>query len=397
MADNSFENSLNSELTTNTLDVGLSNVETDTFQETNHRPENLPEVYSKSHSLVMAFMSGSRRQLDLMALMYSAMRDIHWEENQIPVYEFPADKLSAWLKISSAELSTVLSPVCETLSSKKVGTREYDTRGKAKGFKYTPFFSEIEYKDAVLRIQPNHKLKDKFIADKKGFALVNSITYLDIEGGHTKRLYEILSRFKDVKAGQLYRIPIIELKGMFGLLDESGEVSADKKSFKENKYFMAHCIRGAIKELQNNPHTSKELIFLPGSTGELGFTSHKTGRKISHIEFHVRWLKHNSTKDTLESGEAIDIIKALEFKRYTEGNKGKSLDDGELIQLAEAYRAVGRDKVAEKILKALIKKSKSSKVIEHDNDNELEDVRVKMDKLDKELEDLSNTFGDIGY
>jgi hypothetical protein len=384
----------------NELSESSQGVEINTFTEQNHRSSNLPVVYSKSHSLVMGYMSGSRRQLDLMALMYSQMRDNHWENNQIPTYEFPADKLSAWLKIDSSELSTVLNPVCKALSNKKVGTREYDSHGKLKGFKYTPFFAEIEYKDAVLRIQPNHKLKTNFIEDKKGFALVNSITYLDIEGQHAKRLYEILSRFKDIKSGKLYSIPINELKGMFGLLDENGEVSENKKSFKANKYFMAQCIKKTIVELQTNPYTSKELLFLDGKNGDNGYTAHKEGKRISHIEFHVRWLKNNTFEEISENDEAIDIIRRLEFRRHELISDDEYLDDTELIQLSNAYRSIGKEKKASDLLEDIKRKNKKRAVISHNDEKSLAKEakdKEKIENLEAQLKDLQQIYGKIDY
>ena len=89
----------------------------------------------------------------------------------------------------------------------------------------------------------------------------------------------------------MHPIGIDELKGLFGLLDESGKIKKDKISFKSNNVFMKRCIRASIAELSTNEATCNEIIFHTSEKGEKGFELIKQGNKIISIRFLYRWKK----------------------------------------------------------------------------------------------------------
>ena len=129
---------------------------------------------------------------------------------------------------------------------------------------------------------------------------------------------------------------IDDLKGLFGLLDESGKLRKDKSSYKNNSVFINRCIRNSIKELSTNINIKKELLFLESNNGEKGFRLIKKGRKISGLEFSYRWLKTDSIEE-LNTQNAKKNIRELELKRL---EQKKTLTIIELNVLAKSYRAI---------------------------------------------------------
>ena len=192
---------------------------------------------------------------------------------------------------------------------------------------------------------PNDMLKREYIAYNQGFALINTQHFFSIKKEYSKRLYEILSRFKDSTVS-IHPMSIDELKGLFGLLDESGKLKKDKTSFKSNNVFMKRCIRDSILELSTNDATRHEVAFQTSSKGEKGFELIKKGNKIVSIKFLYQWkhTKQNQVK------HAEQIVHDLESKRIE--NKQKLTAD-ELHQLRAAYICLGDTQRVELIDQAI--------------------------------------------
>ncbi len=121
---------------------------------------------------------------------------------------------------------------------------------------------------------PNDMLKSEYIEYNHGFALINTRNFFDLKKEYSKRLYELLSRFKG-KGYDMHPQNITELKGMFGLLNEAGKIRADTTSFKNNSVFIKRCIRQSINDLAKHPKIRKELLFIENSKGEQGFRTNK--------------------------------------------------------------------------------------------------------------------------
>lgn len=311
--------------------------------------DNLPKHIKKGHQLVFSRQDLSAREADMFALMIAQMKTNDWDHST-PHYEFTSNQLSDWLGVDTKHIGSNLSPVANRLASRKIGIKRENAKGETE-FDYRPLFKHIAYKNGVLTMVPNDMLKSEYIEYNHGFALINTRNFFDVKKEYSKRLYELLSRFKS-KGYEMHTQSLQELKGVFGLLDEAGKIKKDKSSFKNNSVFMKRCIRQSITDLSEHPQIKKELLFIDSDKGDFGFELVKKGRTITGIRFLFRWLKLG-TIDELNQHDAIKTIKELELKRLQENVK---LSDGELETLAIAYQCIGKDEKAAQIEQTLAKR-----------------------------------------
>lgn len=341
-----FEPTIIEEITVN--DINLD--------EPNYYPvtsDNLPKHIKKGHQLVFSRQDLSAREADLFGAMMAHMKPEDWKGSP-PAYQFTAKQLSDWLGISLRHLGSNLRPVAKRLSNRSVGIKD----ASDEKFKYRSLFSEIEYKDGLLTMIPNYKLRAEYIEYQNGFALINTINYFDVDREYPKRLYEILSRFKSSRY-ELHELSIDTLKGLFGLLDEKGKLHKNKGSYAKNSVFMSRCIRDSIDYLSNHPQIKKELLFYKGkgSKGNMGFEIVKRGRSITGIKFLFRWINSETAED-LNQNAALKIIRKLELKRLQDDVK---LTIEELRDLASAYSYCGETDQALKIEKAILKREEQER------------------------------------
>ncbi|WP_065432232.1 replication initiation protein [Vibrio scophthalmi] len=335
--------------------------------------DNLPKHIKKGHQLVFSRQDLSAREADMFALMIAHMKTSDWETST-PHYEFTSLQLCEWLGLESKHIGSNLSPVANRLASRKIGIKVESKKGDVE-FDYRPLFKHIAYKSGVLTMVPNDMLKPEYIEYNQGFALINTRNFFDVKKEYSKRLYELLSRFKD-KGYEMHSQKLDELKGVFGLLDEAGKLKKDKASFKNNSVFMKRCIRESIKELAEHPQISKELLFLESDKGEKGFEVIKKGRSITGIKFLFRWLKLG-TFDELNRHDALKSIRELELKRLQNNIR---LNNSELETLAIAYRYIGRDDQAIKVEESLAKRHFQQ--TEKNEENEQNDIDSLLEKID---------------
>lgn len=337
--------------------------------------DNLPKHIKKGHQLVFSRQDLSAREADMFALMIAHMKPSDWEQ-KTPHYEFTSHQLSEWLGVESKHIGSNLSPVANRLASRKIGIKVETPKGDIE-FDYRPLFKHIAYKHGILTMVPNDMLKPEYIEYNQGFALINTRNFFEVKKEYSKRLYELLSRFKD-KGFEMHAQKLSELKGIFGLLDESGKLKKDKSSFKNNSVFMKRCIRESIKELSEHPQISKELLFLESSQGDKGFEVVKKGRTITGIKFLFRWVKLGSI-DELNQHDALKTIRQLELKRLQNQVR---LTESELESLAIAYRYVGKEDHALKVEDSLSKRYSEKEQQKHDDGiHELESLMEKIDTL----------------
>lgn len=340
---------------------------------------NLPKHIKQGHKLVFSRKDLSQREADLFALMMAQMKDSDWEKST-PQYNFTASQLSEWLNINSKHVGSILSPAAERLSSYKIGIKVEGSTGDLE-FDYKPLFKNIRYKKGVLTMVPNDMLESDYIEYKQGFALITTKTYLDIKQEYAKRLYEILSRFK--KGGyEVHYIYIDELKGLFGLLDESGRLKKNKSSFKNNGVFMKRCIRDSIEILRDHPIAQKEFLFLESDSNEMGYELKTQGKRISQIKFLIRWLNKGTTEE-LNTHEALKTIKELISKQLIQKEK---LSTEELTKLMFSYQYLGQDEEAKKVKKALTTTTVRSKNIETEKEKKLRDEVDALIELTKNID-----------
>ncbi|WP_318479424.1 replication initiation protein [Photobacterium leiognathi] len=338
--------------------------------------DNLPKHIKKGHQLVFSRQDLTAREADMFALMIANMKCDDWKHST-PHYEFSSKQLSEWLGVAAKHIGSNLSPVANRLSSRKIGIKYINNKGDTE-FDYRPLFKHIAYKNGKLTMVPNDMLKSEYIEYNHGFALINTRSFFDVKKEYSKRLYELLSRFKS-NGYEMHTQGINELKGVFGLLDEAGKIKKEKSSFKNNSVFMKRCIRQSINDLSEHPQIKKELLFIEGNSGELGFELIKKGRVITGVKFLFRWLKLGTIEE-LNHHDALITIKELELKRLQHNIK---LTDEELEILTISYRCIGKDDKADKIQESLAKRHlyRKDNYIELEPKNEIDSFLEKIDSL----------------
>jgi len=257
--------------------------------ETNSIKQIAPHFFQMAHKLVFSQLSLSTREHDVFALFLSRLHKDHWldfqKNNKLPSpsYQFNSETLSEWFGVDGRDLFNTINNACDRLAQKTIGIAD-GNKGK---FRYRGLFKDLSYENGVLNIVPNDILMAEYLGISQGHAKMDHRVFRDLKSEHSKRLYTMLSRFKQGNT-TLHPQSINELHGFFGLLDKDG--SLIKTSFATNKVFIDRCIRKSINEIQK---CDPKIIFKEyseGKTNELGFKPIRTGRKITSIKFLFSWL-----------------------------------------------------------------------------------------------------------
>ncbi|WP_158678247.1 replication initiation protein [Pseudoalteromonas sp. T1lg23B] len=363
---------------------------TDEHYEPDHFPDKvitktgLPDQIKKGHELVFSYQDLSKRQADVFALMMASMHEDDWSKGS-PVYEFTTTQISDFLDIDKRSVRSIIKPVCNELTKKNIGLEN------GSNFEFYPIFSRIRYEGGVLKMKPNPELRAAYIDYKKGYALINTKNYFGLDKEYTKRLYEMLSRFKN--HGTIHPIAINALKGMFGILDEKGEYKSDKRSYKATAVFINRCIKQPMEEMRNNLVVSKEMVFPDSATkkGAYGFELIKRGKTITHIKFTVKWVsKSSETSIELNQKDALERIKEIEGRRFTLKLRDEKLSIKELEMLKYCYETVGAIDKASLISIAIEKRNEE--LNEEENFEDL--VTEELAKLQGMAEQLGVDSGD---
>lgn len=295
--------------------------------------------FKKSHELVFSRQKLTSREQDIFALVLCHMKKDDWGtvENPLsPCYTIPAANISEMLDIESKDLASTLNKPCQRLSNRTVGMFDQKTHS----FEYTPYFKKIKYHKGVLTIIPNEELRDDYIGGAKGFALINRKAFVSLNRDPSKRLYDLLSRFKDKSKGKIPKTSLDDLKGLFGLVDEKGNIRENCKSFKRNTIFIKRFVIESIAELENNPLTKNKLLFHTSDKGEYGYKLYKTSHKYTHIEFLYSWVMgpNDSAIGQLNLEDALNTIKRLESRKKFLSAANKKLPTAELELLYANYK-----------------------------------------------------------
>ncbi len=341
---------------------------------------DLPESFKKSHQAVFSIHDQSRHEQNIFTIVNSKMHPSHWANGKYPIYEFKAAELSEWLGISSKHLGTTLKPAALRLLKRTVGV-EVNEKGTCE-FEYISLFSKISYRNAKLTVIPNPLVRDFLLEYSRGYADLNPRKMIKLKKNHSKRIYEMLSRFKETGT-YLYPIKINKLQRYFGLFEKDGFLKNNKKSLKSSSVFVTRYISDAIKEISKV--CADEIVFFEGKQGHLGFTPIKKGKQYEGVEFHYKWLKSNA-KMTVD--EAVQTIKNLEQKRLV--NKIE-LTIKELDMLSVAYIKIKKMDKAALIIKVIQQRNELSKKI--DKPKVEDKAKSVLDKI-YELELLEP---DLGY
>lgn len=315
-----------------------------------------PEFFKKSHELTFAHTELTPREMDLMGMFFAQLHQDHWIKVQAlsggkrinlyvsAGYTFSSKAIAEWMGISEKHVYTTIAPMAERLTSKTIGVKD-DTLEE---FKFRPLFSEISYRQGNLRIVPNSELMEAYVAYSKGFALVRHQPYRDLKSGYSKRIYEMLSRFKEM--GVLQPQTLDDMKRYLGVVDRKGQC---KSTFTSTSRFIKQCIEAPIAEMMGMPAISKELTFLKDPDSErIGYRVKNHGRKITHIEFLFVWRDINAEMTLIRN--ATTQIAELEYRRIM---KKERLTLKELDLLYDCYVQVGDTSKAETVKTAIKNRS----------------------------------------
>lgn len=324
------------------------------------KKHSLPKHIKKTHTLLFSQQDLSQREADLFALMLANMNPKDWEKHTSPTYEFSSTQLSRWLDIEPKALASTLAPVADRLTQKNIGLPVKDS---SQEFDFVSIFKRCTYKNRKLTMIPNDELMNEYIEYSNGYALINTASFLGLKGEYSKRLYELLSRFKS--SGTFMQTFDIEaLKQLFGLYDIKGKLKSGKSSFANNSVFIKRCIKDSIQEIAQNPQTANEILFFdaPDSSTH-GYQLFKEGRKLAKLKFQYRWVSTKAPEQTMNLDNIKWIITQIEMKRA----QGHVLSVDELHNLAQNYEAIGESQRANKIKAA----------IESRQESELQKIEIK--------------------
>lgn len=263
--------------------------------------------FKKSHELVFSRMKLSPREHDLMALFLSALHKDHWDDFidkkcfQTPVYKFQSEVLCNWLGIPSSKLySTIVNPA-KRLSERSAGFRNSETQE----FDFKPLFTTLKYRKGALSMTPNPELMKVYLCLSGGHAQVRHKVFRSLKSEHSKRLYSILSRFKD-GSFELHEQTLDELYGIFGLLGSDGKLKS--KSYARTNNFIKTFIKDSITEIIN--YDSEIEFFKSPTSQHFGFQPIRKSGKIVAIKFLFEWRKPH-VPDSFKSKKDLNFYHQL--------------------------------------------------------------------------------------
>lgn len=328
--------------------------------------KKLPKQIKKGHKLLFSQQDLTQREADIFALMMISMKPTDWDQLKTPVYTYTAAQITEYLGIKSSEIGKTLNPVADRLTKKNIGI----PTGDENEFDYVGIFKRVKYKDRLLTVIPNDELKEAFIDYQNGFALINSKPFFSLNREYSKRLYEILSRFKDSRKTKMQDFGINDLKGLFGLLQPDGNIKPNKKSFKNNRLFIDRCIESSIMHIESDLLSRKEILFYDGEDSFTDQVTHgyqvlRKGRNITGIRFLYRWVS-----DTKGLSPPLEDYKKLIIDLETKRSNGSILSTTELHSLSEAYIALGKLDIAMKIEQSISNRSFADEEEQVEDDQE---------------------------
>lgn len=130
-------------------------------------------------------------------------------------------------------------------------------------------YGQGDKKDHLI-LEFDQKLFPFLVNLKQRFTIYRLQAALELKSKYSKRIYEMLSQFKDTG---IMKTPLKELKTRLGLID----INTGKERYTEFKLFTGKVLDVAQRELAQ--HT--EIVF--------SYTARKTGKKYTDIEFKISY------------------------------------------------------------------------------------------------------------
>ncbi|CAK3993191.1 replication initiation protein [Vibrio sp. 10N.222.54.A1] len=292
------------------------------------------DFIKKSHEIVFSQLDLTPIEHDIFAMFLKRLAFDNREDYLLPnedgklvytgkplSYEFSSEELKNWFHIEPSVFKRVLYEPCKRLMGKNIGLKSKDE------FKHTALFKEISYKRGVLTITPNDILLPAYFGGSRGHARVSDIEFRSLKKESSKKLYAILSRFKDHGSGTVGYRTLKELYGLFGLLDEEGGLK--KQSFTKLSLFINRVIRPAIAEIEL---IEPRIRFYSDSSSPqyYGFRTGKEGRKVVKLEFLYYW--DSTSKEQVLDQELTPLERAVVIHCKILANEEVTQDEIEILK-----------------------------------------------------------------
>ncbi len=282
----------------------------------NNEEEHWADYHLKSHALVYSASSLTAKQMNIVALMLTAMKAEDWQdesgEPKLAEYTFDSSVLIEWFGVTPQQFHATLKQPCEMLTKKTIGIETSDS------WRYIPLFSEIYYKKGVLKITPNYKLREYFIVklSGSGFAKIHNPLFKSLTNPNSKKVFEFLSRFRDDH--DMYHISVSKLQILFGIKGENGKFQ--KPTYASEKTFITKVIKQSLLELKENQIGRNLFTIKTSPTGDVGYELVPTGENSYKIRFLVEW--HQPKTEVAQQELALEIISDLqELTRAKKANE----------------------------------------------------------------------------
>lgn len=249
------------------------------------------DSHLKSHSMVFSALDLSQKMQDMMAIMFTRMKEQDWdEEGKSPVYTWTIDELSKWFGVDKSQMAATLKKPSEALTKCTAGFEENNG-----DFAYKPLFKDVSYSKGRLTMVPNELLKDQYLVNvsEKGFAKVDNKIFRALKNPNAKRLFDFISRFKGEY--DMYAMSVERIQIYLGVITPKDKPL--KKSYVNEMEFVNRLIKPALEHIANCPTTFGKLELIE-KDGLLGYELAKMASGKLKIKFNVRWINAPVDKKT---------------------------------------------------------------------------------------------------
>ncbi|WP_234498097.1 replication initiation protein [Vibrio maritimus] len=323
------------------------------------------ESHIKSNDIVFASLKLTPKMCDLMSLLFTKMREDDWYvdgdvtgEHAEPCYEFTAKEIAEFfpnIKTTNQVSATIKKPA-QRLMETAIGIE----RGNG-DFRYTPLFSDCIYDNGVLRMYPNNRLRESYIAKAKtkGYALINNEQYLALKDAHSKKTLDLLSRFKT--GNHLYPLSLKKLQIIYGVYGPDGKLQLP--SYKSPKTFLSRLIESSLETIANSLESQERIeIMRSEAKGTLGYevVNDDSSGKIddnTRIRFLYRWTATFSEENIKDAKKEVERLMFLNAKVINETGSRFGLTGNQYLELAQNLKVVSSEsEESEKFYQPMIEK-----------------------------------------
>lgn len=224
-------------------------------------------------------------------------------------------------------------------ATKKLLTRIVEGEDENGDYFQTTFISSATYLTGkgVIALTLAPKVRPYYIRLTRFFTTYQLETALNLTGKHSKRLYEILSMYKNF-ANPEFRIKVDELKRLLGIVDKQG-----KDSYPKYPLFRKLVLDKSLNEINNYAHIDIKVEYEEILGVNLG-----RGRKpVETLLFHIA-----KTRNEVDEQSEVYLILTQEFQlrkdqtvkimqQYTEKDIRKRIYDVRLLKNDQHIRNIG--------------------------------------------------------